>query len=124
MTRDGLADRILTYSDALVAFALVNGLAFVIALAEPEIRCSITGIVGVVVTVNLAFPILISVALVALRRFELALRAEQRQDPTVAAFWRWMQWARFGLVWLFAAMVLGGLWAATTDPLCAAPLGG
>jgi hypothetical protein len=46
MTRESLADRIITYCDALAAFSLVNALAFVIALADPDIRCSIARISG------------------------------------------------------------------------------
>ena len=66
MTREALADRIITYCDALVAFSLVNALAFVIAMAEPDIRCSIAGISGFVIGLNLVILVVICAVLFAL----------------------------------------------------------
>jgi hypothetical protein len=119
MTREALADRIITYSDALVAFSLVNALAFLIALAEPEIRCSINRIAWTIAIVNLAFPLTSSTILVALRRFELKLREGEHQDEMVTSFWNYARIVRYALVWGFAAMVLLGLLGANSDPACA-----
>lgn len=44
MNRHVLADRIVVYCDTVVAFPVVNGFAFLIALGEPDIRCSIAEI--------------------------------------------------------------------------------
>jgi len=74
MNRQVLADRIITYSDAVVAFALVNGFAFIISLGDPDIRCSIARVSGVAIAMNLIFPIASSYALVWLRDFERRLR--------------------------------------------------
>ncbi len=74
MNRQVLADRIISYSDAVVAFALVNGFAFVISLGDPDIRCSIARVSGVAIAMNLIFPIASSYALVWLRDFERRLR--------------------------------------------------
>lgn len=74
MNRQVLADRIISYSDAIVAFALVNGFAFVISLGDPDIRCSIARVSGVAIAMNLIFPIASSYALVWLRDFERRLR--------------------------------------------------
>lgn len=119
MTREALADRIITYCDALAAFSLVNALAFMIALAEPETRCSIARIVGLVVAMNLAFPVFITAALLALRRFELSLRRADPQDPTVREFWRYAHVLRVVLVWTFALLVVLGLFGASRDLSCA-----
>jgi len=44
MDRQVLADRIVVYCDTVVAFSIVNGFAFLIALGEPDIRYSIAQI--------------------------------------------------------------------------------
>ena len=121
MTREALADRIITYCDALAAFSLVNALAFVVTLAEPEIRCSIARIAAFVAAANLVMALLISAGLIALRRFELSLRREE-QDPPVARFWRSVQAVRLALVWAVVVCVGAGLWATTRDPACGIPV--
>jgi len=121
MTRDALADRIITYCDALAAFSLVNALAFVVTLADPDIRCSIARIGGFVIGTNLTIPAGITAALVALRRFERRLRPKDGQDPIVERFWALAQVIRLTLVWLVSLFVVVGAWAATRDPACAPP---
>ncbi len=118
MEREALADRIVTYCDAMVAFAVVNGLAFLIALGEPDIRCSIVRVAGFVGPINLLFPVLLTAALVALRRFEQRLRGEAPRDELVARFWRVAATVRLVLIWVFSGLVLFGIAAATRDPAC------
>ena len=118
MNREALADRVITYSDALVAFSLVNGLAFLVALADPDARCSIAGISGYILVVNVFFPIAATLGLVALGRVERRLRKGTEVDEEVARFWRGVAIARFVLVWAFAAVVLFGVVGATQDPTC------
>lgn len=122
MDRHGLADRIVVYCDTVVAFSIVNGFAFLIALGEPDIRCSIARISGVVGTVNLVFPILSTAALVWLRRMEILLRGDEGQDALVTRFWKVVVPLRIGLVWAFSMIVLGGIYAATFDTACTTPL--
>jgi hypothetical protein len=121
MDRRVLADRIVVYSDTVVAFSVVNGFAFLIALGEPDIRCSIAKISSVVGGLNLVFLIFCSLALVWLRRIELRLREAEDKDELVAQFWRIVVPLRIGLVWIFSVMVLGGIYAATFDTACGAP---
>jgi hypothetical protein len=123
MDRRVLADRIVVYSDTVVAFSVVNGFAFLIALGEPDIRCSIAKISSVVGGLNLVFLIFCSLALVWLRRIELRLREAEDKDELVAQFWRIVVPLRIGLVWIFSVMVLGGIYAATFDTACGAPHG-
>lgn len=118
MDRKALADRLVTYSDTVVAFSLVNGLGFLIALGEPDIRCSMVRISPVVFAINVVFPLAASVAIVWLRRFERRLREDQPEDELVTRFWRIASRVRLGLVWLFASFVLVGLTAAMSDPSC------
>jgi hypothetical protein len=121
MDRQALADRILAYSDTVVAFCAVNGFAFLIALGEPDIRCSIAEVGGLIGAINLAVPIASSLALRWLRRFELRLRTGDTagaRDEDVEAFWRVIVPVRHVLVWLFAALVLSGIVAAGLDARC------
>ncbi len=122
MDRHVLADRIVVYCDTVVAFSVVNGFAFLIALGEPDIRCSIARISWVVGGFNLLFPILSTTALVWLRRMEIRLREGESPEALVAHFWKIVVRLRIGLVWTFSIAVLGGLYAATFDTACMALL--
>ena len=123
MKREAVADRIVTYSDALVAFSLVNGLAFLVALGEPDIRCSIADIAGVILIINTAFPLASTLLLVWLRKYERLLRGDGPRDEMVGRFWSIVGRARFVLVWFFAAIVLLGVWASTKDTTCQVAIG-
>lgn len=123
MTRQALSDRIETYSDTVVAFALVNGFAFLISLGEPDIRCSIANVSLVAYALNLIVPMAGSYALFWLRSYQRALRAEAEADEAeadelVALFWRIAFGVRLVLIWLFAAIVILGIFAATWDTRC------
>jgi hypothetical protein len=120
MDRHVLADRIIVYSDTLVAISIVNGFAFLIALGEPDIRCSIATISSVIGGLNLVFPLASTGALVWLRRVELRLRETESEDELVTHFWRIVVPLRLGLVWTSSVMVLLGIYAATFDTACAA----
>jgi hypothetical protein len=118
MTREALADRIITYCDALVAFSLVNGLAFLVALGEPDIRCSIAEISGFILFCNGLVTVAASCGLVALRRAEKRFRGDETRDEAVERFWAILHRVRFGLIWLFSGIVLLGIVGATRDPGC------
>jgi len=123
MDRDVLAGRIVVYCDTVVAFSVVNGFAFLIALGEPDTRCSIARISWVIGGFNLLFPILLTTALVWLRRMEIRLRDGEREDEVVRDFWKLVVPLRIGLVWTFSILVLAGISAATFDTACMASSG-
>ena len=133
MTRQALADRLVVYADTVVAFALVNGLAFVISLADPDIRCSIAAVSTFTIFVNAAVPILGTWSLFWLRGYEAKLRAvdedgdgvphDPPQDPLVTGFWRRLFAIRIGLIWVFSSIVIFGIFGATQDPICLLPDG-
>jgi hypothetical protein len=123
MKRGAVADRIVTYCDALVAFSLVNGLAFLVALGEPDIRCSIAGIAGFVAIMSGSIPVASTFLILWLRRYEQRLRGDEAEDELVARFWNVVGFFRLGLIWFFACVVLIGIWAATKDVSCQAGLG-
>lgn len=120
LKRDRLAERLVTYSDTVVAFALVNGLAFLITLGEPDIRCSIADVVAVAFAGNLLLPVAATWALIWMRgqARRLELDAEEPEDPVVDRFWRVLFRVRVTLIWVFAAIVMFGLVGATRDPRC------
>ncbi len=119
MTRETLADRVITYCDALAAFSLVNAFAFLVTLAEPGIRCSIARIPTFVIGANLVIPLLITACLILLRRFECSLRESGSQDPAVQKFWSYVQVFRLALVWVVTVLVIFVVWAAAQDLACA-----
>jgi hypothetical protein len=124
MQADALADRIINYCDAVAAFSLVNALAFVVTLAEPDIRCSMAAIAGPVIAGHFLISACLTGLLVWLRGFERSLRPDAGNDERVQTFWRYAQRVRIGLVWFVAVFVSFGILGATLDPRCAAVAGG
>ena len=123
MTRESLADRIILYSDTIVAFGLVNGLAFFVSLADPDIRCSIAGVAGVTLVANTLVPIVSTWAIFWLRGYEVRLRGEaglEEEAPLVAGFRRRLFTIRLVLIWVFGLVVLLGIYGSTRDPGCQA----
>jgi len=118
MRREAVADRIVNYCDALVAFSLVNGLAFLVALGEPAIRCSIAQIAGFVSILCGSIPAASTLLIFWLRRYEARLRADEAPDELIARFWDLVGVFRLGLIWFFALVIWIGIWAATQDPAC------
>lgn len=120
MTPGTLADRFVNYRDALAAFSVVNAMAFLIALTETEVRCSLPSSGGIFL---LAFPIWAAVQsalLVACRRTETNLRRDTVGEAAeVARIQRILDVARHGVVWfaMLVAMVLAVVLAR--DPVCA-----
>lgn len=135
MNRQTLADRTVVYSDTVVAFALVNGLAFLISLADPDIRCSIAAVAGGVLVANVVMPIIATWALFWLRGYETRLRApvdpsheeaasSTTEDPLVARFRSRLFSVRLVLIWVFAGIVIVGIYGAILDPSCNLATGG
>ena len=118
MTRDALADRFLSYGDAMAAFAMVQTIAFSIALAEPDIRCSIANVWPAVTFGNTLFTALVSVCLLLLRRMELAMRTQTAVDPMVASYLRRLHVGRYVVVWLALALSLLSVYSSTFDAAC------
>jgi len=124
----------ITYSDTIVAFSLVNGFAFLTTLGEPDIRCSIANVASVALTLNVIFPIAGTYGLIWLRRYERQLRTvdvdvdwdgdgeaarDVTSDPMVERFWNVLFRVRLSLIWLFAVLVILGIFGATQDEHCA-----
>src|SRR5262249_12652810 len=86
MTRQTLADRFVNYGDAVVAFGMVNALAFLIALSDREVRCTLPPGGAFFI---LIFPVtasILSAGLFACRRAEMRLRGGETLESTVSRY--------------------------------------
>ena len=120
MTNDALADRFVSYSDAIVAFSLVNSLAFLIALTERDVRCSLVGISGAVWICVGAFPLLLTLGLVACRRAEVRLRRASHTDAAASAYQAlgYLHIVRIGMLWLGIILCVPLIRMALSDTTC------
>ena len=115
-----LADRFSTYCDAIAAVSLVNALAFFIAIAEQEVRCSLVDHRLLVVLGGAAIQMAYMAALVTFRRAEVSLReASGTAVPAlVGVFKRRLHIARIVLVALVTVLFVFLAWhglAGTCD---------
>jgi hypothetical protein len=122
LTREALADRLVNYADAVAAFAVVNSLAFLVALTETEVRCSLiavhTGVLVGQTLMGLAF----TFAVVALRRVELRLRTAAAPAPAdIQKLLRGFFVVRIGVVWLSVALTIPLVRMALSDSTCVIP---
>ena len=97
MNDSSLADKLVSYADALAALAFVGTSGLGLALADPDVRCSL---VKVVIGVGIATSLLAGAS------------AEARRIS------RFIFTARIVVVWLAAAAAVALLVAATQDPRC------
>lgn len=113
-----LADRLVNYADALVAVSFVGMSGLSIALADPDVRCSLTRGVTPVAVANLVSAAVVSLLLVILKGWESDLRSPTPPSPKSARYSRRLHIARFIIVWISAATAVATLVAATGDPAC------
>ena len=119
MTREGLADRFVNYADAVAAFTIVNGLAFLVALTETEVRCSIAHLTWFVSAGQIVFHLLVTGVVVALRRAELSLRSPaDGTPPEVLALLRRLFVARIAIIWAGVVVMAFLSRMALSDPSC------
>ena len=119
MTQNSLADRFINYRDAVAAFSVVNAVAFLIALSELEVRCSLsqTGPIFILV-----FPLWASAQsglLLVCWWAERTLRTPEESQPApVARVLRHLDFARHGLVWGITLLTMAIAISAGNDPAC------
>jgi hypothetical protein len=100
-----LADRVVNYSDALVALMFIGASGLGIAVADPDARASMNLITTWMIGGNIFMGVLVSVLLVVLRRWELDLRNDLPVAVKVRRYSRYFYWARHFVVWLAVAQV-------------------
>jgi hypothetical protein len=119
MEERALADRLVNYADALAAVAFVGASGLTIALADPDVRCSITQGAYLPVTLGNAFSAtFVTAVLIVLRRWENDLRASRPLSQKVSRYSGRIYVARFFAVWVSAIFAVGALVASSRDPGC------
>ncbi len=118
MTRDDIADRLINYADAAAAFSAVNAVAFLVALAQPEVRCTLVTVKWLAVTGQLFQSFAVAFVVVMLRRREVEMRRPCPATPDVERFLRGFFFGRLGVVGIFTLFTIAGLWFALAGPTC------
>ena len=95
-----LADRLVNYSDALVALAFVGVSGLGIAVADPDVRADISRAADWVILGNVLSGALFSAGIVTLRRWEVDLRSEAAPGPKAQGYSRRLHIARLVVLWL------------------------
>ena len=95
-----LAERLTNYSDALAAVMIVGASGLAIALADPDIRSSLTplAVLGIAAG-NLCMGVGVTLLLRLLRRWELDLVSELPSNPKIERYSRYFYHGRHVVVW-------------------------
>lgn len=114
-----LADRLVNYSDALVAVAFLGVSGLGVIVADPDIRCTLAGAVGPIVFGTAFNGVLFSAVILVLRRWEIDLRSEDADSTSekVRSYSRWLHGSRLAIVWVSTLMSVV-LVLASRSPEC------
>lgn len=115
-----LANRLVNYSDALVAVAFVGMSAAGVALGDPDIRCEFSRAPVAIGISNIAMGVLFSAALVLLRKWELSLRQGEEASTRALRYESILSLARHVILWFSIITTVGLIAVATRDDLCVA----
>lgn len=99
-----LAKRLVGYADAMVALSFVSISAFGLAVADPDIRCSLAGANASVIIANVLVAGLFSFVLLLLRRWEKDLGADGTLSFIGRKYSGYLNVGRYLLIWFSAAM--------------------
>jgi hypothetical protein len=106
-----LADRLVSYADALVAVAFVGASGLGLAVADPDIRADVARAADWVVLSNVLLGGWLSGLIHLFRRWELELRASLPPDAAVRRFSRYLHWGRLGVIWVAVGQAAGLMFA-------------
>ncbi len=99
--QDGaLADRLVSYADAMVAVVFVGVSGLGIAIADPDTRASVARGAEWVAVTNVLLGGIVSALLHVLRRWELDLRIGGPQSVKAMRYSRSLHIARFVITWV------------------------
>ena len=99
-----LADRLVNYSDALVAVSFLGVSGIGIAIADPDIRCTIAEGAYHIVAGNLANGVIFTTLILLFRRWEVVLRGEDPPSETVIRYMGWLHVGRLVILWTSVIM--------------------
>ena len=94
-----LADRLINYSDALVAVSFLSVSGIGIAVADPDIRCTIAEGASHIMAGNIGNGVVFTALILLFRRWERVLRADDPPSETVARYARWIHVGRLAILW-------------------------
>ncbi len=94
------ADRLVGYSDAIVALAFIVSSGLGLAIADPDTRATITDVAAGMIIGNAILGVLFSFLVAVLRRWELDLRIGSTVTEKCKRYSRRIYLARHVVIWL------------------------
>lgn len=101
-----LADRLVSYADAIVAVCVVGASGIGAVIADPDSREHVARAANYIIVANVLSGILLTALVTLLRRWEIKLRANLPDAPLPRAYSRYLHGARIVLVWLSAGLAI------------------
>jgi len=102
-----LADRLVSYSDAIVAISVVGASGLGAVIADPDSREYVERAANYIIVANVLIGLVATAIISLLRRWEGNLRADLPEAPLPRRYARYLHIARIVLVWLAAAQIIG-----------------
>lgn len=112
-----LADRLINYSDALVAVSFLGVSGIGLAVADADTRCTVAQAAGYVMLGNLANGVIFTAVILLFHRWETKLRAADPPSEMVSGYTHWLHIARLVILWVSIVMAIV-LMAQTRDDEC------
>ena len=119
----GFADRLLSYADALAALSFISVSGLGIAVADPDIRCSLALVPLRIAVSNIIFAAIATVVIVKLRVWESELRPASDLSERALEISRKIHLARVAIIWGSTLLAILVLYAITQDTSCTAGAG-
>jgi hypothetical protein len=112
-----VAERLVSYADAVAAVSFLGVSALGIAIADPETRVSIAVAANWIIVANVLIGALFTGAVLTFRRWESDLRSEGPPAEKAQRYSRYLHWGRLTLVWIsFVQAVVLMLWSFAECP--------
>ncbi len=122
MKREAIADRLVNYGDAMAAFSIVNSLAFLVAITETEVRCSLAGRATLVYIGLVTFAVVLTIVVVGCHRAEGRIRASGEPIALdIRSLRRTFFIARIVVIWLANVGSIPLVSLALGDSACIPP---
>jgi hypothetical protein len=117
LTREDIADRLINYADAAAAFSLVNSIAFVVTLAQSDVRSSIAIFRWGAIFGQLFTSLVVMATVVVLRKTEIKFRASDSSVPQdVEEALRWFFVVRLVIIGVSTLFTIGVLFRLRPSP--------
>lgn len=101
-----LANRMVSYADAIVAVAFLGVSGIGVVIADPDTRCVMAGATGEIAIGTLLNGVLFLAIVAGLRRAELDLRAGHERSAKVTRYGRMLHVARYVVIGVSSALSL------------------